>query len=254
MHTITIQELYNVGLHYGHKKEHSTPMTKPYVYSVRDGICVIDLGKTLEYLENALEVLKQAAQDGKTILFVGTKKQASPLVAAFAQALEVPYVTNRWPGGMLTNFTTIRKSLDHLEQLEKYAASDEFSKLKKREQKRTSDEIAKLHRAFDGIKTLTKLPDMLFVLDAEHEEIAVTEATRLGITTIGTIDTNGDPTKLDLFIPCNDDAPRGIKYVLQRVGEAMSEGVGKAWQAPESLTVDANQPVTVKKAGENGNA
>lgn len=253
MHTIKLQELYNVGLHYGHKKEHSTPMTKPFIYAVRDGICVIDLDKTLEYLENTLEVLKQAAADGKVVLFVGTKKQASPLVTALAQTLGLPYVTNRWPGGLLTNFTTIRKSLDNLESLEKYQTSDEYSKLKKKEQKRIEDEIAKLHRSFDGIKSLTKLPDILFVLDAKHEEIAVTEATRLGITTIGTIDTNGDPNQLDMFIPCNDDAPRGIKYVMQRIGESMSEGLGQTWQTPENLEVDAQQSITVKKVGGNGN-
>lgn len=251
MHPITLIELYNVGLHYGHKKEHSTPMTKPFVFAVRDGISVIDLDKTRHYLEETLEFLKKSANEGNTILFVGTKKQASPLVAALAQAIDMPYVTNRWPGGMLTNFTTIRKSLDHLETLEKYQDSDEFNKLKKREQKRIEDEIEKLHKSFDGIKSLTKLPDMIFVLDAENESIAITEATRLGITTIGTIDTDGDPHQLDMFIPCNDDAPRGIKYVMQRVGEAMSEGLGKDWQVPELLTVDANTPISIKKAGEN---
>lgn len=251
MHAITLEELYNVGLHYGHKKEHSTPMTKQFVYAVRDGISVIDLDKTRHYLEETLEFLKQATQGGKTILFVGTKKQASPLVAALAQALEMPYVTNRWPGGMLTNFTTIRKSLDHLEALEKHRTSEEFGKLKKREQKRIEDEIEKLHKSFDGVKSLTKLPDMIFVLDAQHESIAVTEATRLGITTMGTIDTDGDPHLLDMFIPCNDDAPRGIKYVMSRIGEAISEGLGKTWQAPEALTVDAAIPVSVKKVGGN---
>jgi small subunit ribosomal protein S2 len=254
MHPITLEELYNVGLHYGHKKEHSTPMTKPFVYSVRDGICVIDLNQTKDRLEEALEILKKAAAAGETVLFVGTKKQARPMVTALAQALGMPYVTNRWPGGMLTNFTTIRKSLDHLEELEKLAQAPEFAQLKKREQKRIQDEIDKLHRSFDGIKDMSKLPDVLFIIDGRNESIAIEEANRLGVMTIATIDTNGDPTKLDMFIPSNDDAPRGIKYMLQRIGEAMSEGLNKPWTIPAELEVSTDIPSTIKKVStSNGN-
>lgn len=256
MHDMTLQELYHVGLHYGHKKEHSTPMVRPYLYTVRDGICIFNLEKTLSHLEEVLAFLKQAASEGKTILFVGTKKQARPFVTALAKAVNMPYVTNRWYGGMLTNFTTVRKSLDNLHALEAQAASPEFGSLKKKEQKRVTDEIAKLHRSFDGIKDMTKLPDILFVVDAKEGVTAIQEATKLGITTIATVDSNGDPTKVDMVIPCNDDAPRGIKYLLQRLGEAMSEGQGKAFEVPEDLTVDMSQPVTVKKVGgtEDGNA
>ncbi|HEY1074211.1 MAG TPA: 30S ribosomal protein S2 [Patescibacteria group bacterium] len=254
MHPMTIQELYNVGLHYGHKKEHSTPMTRPYVYSVRDGICIFDLEKTLEHLETALEAVKTAAAQNKKVLFVATKKQARGLVTALAKSVDMPYVTNRWPGGMLTNFTTIRKSLDHMLDLEKTAAAPEFAKLKKKEQKRINDEIAKLHRSFDGIKDMTNLPDMIFIIDGKSEQIAIEEANKLGVTTIATIDSNGDPTKVDMFIPCNDDAPRGLKYVLQRVGEAICEGQGIKFEAPEELSVDTSELTTVKKVGTtNGN-
>jgi len=246
---MTLQELYNVGLHYGHKKEHSTPMTKPYIYAVRDGICIFDLEKTLNQLEMVLETLKKASSEGKTILFVGTKKQARPLISALAKAVNMPYVSNRWPGGMLTNFTTIRKSLEHLDALEKRTTTPEFALLKKREQLRISDEIAKLHRSFDGIRTMDKLPDILFVLDGKNESIALVEAARLGITTIATVDTDGDPTKVDMTIPCNDDAPRGIKYVLQRVGEAVAEGRGETLTVPEELAVETNQPILVKTVG-----
>jgi small subunit ribosomal protein S2 len=249
MHDMTLQELYNVGLHYGHKKEHSTPMMKPFVYSVRDGVCIFDLEKTMGHLESALEFLKQAADKGQTILFVGTKKQASPLVTSLAKTLGMPYVTNRWLGGMLTNFSTIRKSLDHLAELEKTAASPEFAALKKREQKRIHDEMAKLHRAFDGVKDMTRLPDILFIIDARHEEIAIEEANRLGLKAIATVDTNGNPKKLDMVIPCNDDAPRGLRYVLQRVGEAISEGQGKKFEIPEDLAVDTTAVTTIKKSG-----
>lgn len=249
MHEMTLQELYNVGLHYGHKKEHSTPMTRPFVYTVRDGICIFNLEKTLEHLETALTDLKKAAADGKTVLFVGTKKQARPLVTALGKSVGMPYVTNRWLGGMLTNFATVRKSLDNLAALEKLSQSPEFAKLKKKEQGRINDEIEKLHRSFDGIKEMTKLPDILFVIDGRHEHIAIQEATKLGITTIATVDTNGDPTRVDIAIPCNDDAPRGLRYVLQRVGEAIAEGQGKKFEVPQELEVDTATPIKVKKAG-----
>ncbi len=254
MHEMTLQELYNVGLHYGHKKEHSTPMTRPFVYTIRDGICIFDLEKTLSHLEESLQVLKKAASEGKTILFVGTKKQARPLVTAMAKAITMPYVTNRWPGGMLTNFTTIRRSLDHLADLEKKAQTPEFQALKKKEQKRIQDEITKLHTAFDGVKSMNKLPDILFIVDASSETIAIQETTKLGITTMATVDSNGDPTKVDMVVPCNDDAPRGLKYVLQRIGEAVSEGQGKTFEVPEDLTVDVSHPIQVKKVGGETNA
>ncbi len=247
MHPVTLEELYNVGLHYGHKKQHSTPMTRPYIYTVRDGICIFDLKQTQDHMEQALNYLKQQAADGKVILLVGTKKQARPLVTALAKAVDMPYITNRWLGGMLTNFSTVRKSLDHLQELEATAAKPEFSALKKKEQKRVNDEIAKLHRSFDGVKGMTKLPDVLFVIDENHEKNTIEEANRLGISVIATVDTDGDPTKLDLFIPCNDDAPRGLKYVLQRVLEAISEGQNKKIEVPEELAVDTATPIVIAK-------
>lgn len=249
MSSLVLQELYNVGLHYGHKKEHSTPMVRPYIYTVRDGICIFDLEKTRNELEKALAFLKQAAGKNQTILLVGTKKQARPLVTALAKAIEMPYVTNRWLGGMLTNFTTVRKSLDQLHSLEKQIETPEYAKLKKREQKRIQDEIEKLHRSFDGIKDLAKVPDIIFVIDGNHESNALTEAARLGVTVVSTMDTDGDPTKTDYVIPCNDDAPRGLKYVLSRVGEAISEGKGTTFTVPEDLVVDSSTPVVIKKAG-----
>lgn len=250
MHEITLQELFNVGLHYGHKKEHSTPKSRQYVYTIRDGVLIFDLEKTKTQLEEALKTLKEAAGRGDTILFVGTKKQASPLVTALAQSLKAPYVTNRWLGGMLTNFTTVRKSLDHLADLKAQTEKPEFAKLKKREQKRITDEIAKLHRSFDGVKDLSQLPNVLVIIDAKQESIAIEEATRLGITTIATVDTNGDPTKVDMAIPCNDDAPRGLKYVLLRIGEAIATGRGEAFEAPTDLSVNTDESITIKKVGD----
>lgn len=247
MREITLQDLYHVGLHYGHKKEHSTPMTRDYVYAIRDGIAIFNLELTRNQLEEARETLKKAAANGQTILFVGTKKQASPLVTALAKSIDMPYITNRWLGGMLTNFSTVRKSLEHMALLEKQAESPEFAKLKKKEQKRVTDEIAKLHRSFDGIKGLSKLPDMIFLIDGKSESIAIEEARRLGITVIGTVDTDGDPNKLDLAVPCNDDAPRGLKYLLQVIGEAVSEGLGKEFVFPEELAVDTSTPITIVK-------
>ncbi len=248
MRAMTLQELYNVGLHYGHKKEHSTPMTRPYVYMVRDGICIIDLAQTLHHLHMARDFLRQAASEGKTILMVGTKRQARPLVSALAKTLGLPYVTNRWFGGMLTNFVTIHRSLDHLAELEQQTASLEFGARPKREQKRVKDEIDKLHRSFDGIKDMSKLPDVLFVIDAHGEENALIEAAKMGVTTVATIDTNGDPRQVDYPIPCNDDSPRGLRYVLGRVGEAVSEGLGQTFTLPEELEVDTTNLPAIKKS------
>lgn len=249
MHEMTLQELYNVGLHFGHKKEHSTPMVRPYIYGVRDGICIFNLEKTLSQIEEALVFLKESAASGKTILFVGTKKQARPLVTSLAKSLDMPYVTNRWYGGLLTNFTTVRKSLDNMAELEKFMQSPEFKQLKKREQNRIAEKAEKLHRSFDGIKNMTKLPDIMFVIDERNEDTAIKEAEKLGITVVATVDTNGDPTNVDMVIPCNDDAPRGLKYLLQRIGEAVAEGKGETFTAPEDLEVDTSIPVKVKKAG-----
>lgn len=249
MQEIVLDELYNVGLHYGHKKEHSTPMVKPYVYTIRDGICIIDLSQTKMQLESSLDFLKATAAKGQTILLVGTKKQAKPLVTALAKSLELPYVTNRWLGGLLTNFTTVRKSLDQMNLLDKQIASPEFAKLKKGQQKRVTDESEKLHRSFDGIKDMSRQPDVIFVVDGNHESNTLVEAARLGITVVGTVDTDGDPTKIDYVIPCNDDAPRGLKYVLSRVGEAIAEGKGVKFETPTELTVDSTTAVTIKKTG-----
>lgn len=247
---ITLDQLYNVGLHYGHKKQNSTPMARTYIYGVRDNISIIDLAKTQEQLLKAVEVVKQAAANGQIVLFVGTKKQAQPLVAAMAKAVGMPFVANRWLGGMLTNFKTIRKSLDHLQELERSVASSEFAQLKKREQKRVTDEIAKLHRIFDGVTAMTKLPDVLFVIDGAEERIALGEAARLGITTVAVIDTDGDPSKVDYFIPANDDAPRGLKFILNTIGQAIAEGKGVEYQVPAGLEVSADQPTAIKKQQE----
>lgn len=246
---ITLDELYNVGLHYGHKKEHSTPMVKPYVYAIKDGICIFDLDQTKSGLEAACEFLKNAASKKQTILLVGTKKQAKPLVAALAKQLGLPHITNRWLGGLLTNFTTVRKSLDQLHKLEQQIATPEFAKLKKGEQKRVTDEADKLHRSFDGIKDLTHIPDILFVLDGNTEAIALVEAKRLGVTVVGTVDSDGDPSQIDYVIPCNDDAPRGLKYVLGQIGEAIAEGQGVKFELPGELEVDSSTPIAIKKTG-----
>lgn len=244
---VTLDQLYNVGLHYGHKKQNSTPMARDFIYAVRENISLIDLSKTKERLGEAIEIIKKATADGQAVLFVGTKKQARPLVAAMARSVEMPFVANRWLGGMLTNFKTIRKSLDHLEELEKSMTKPEFTRLKKREQKRVTDEIAKLHRIFDGITTMTKLPDILFVIDTHHEAIAIQEAKRLGITTIGIVDTDGDPTSVDWAIPANDDAPRSLKFLLNYIGMAVADGKGVKYEAPAELEVDFSQPLIIKK-------
>lgn len=250
MRPIVLDELYHVGLHYGHRKEHSTPMARPFIYGVRNGICLIDLDQTKIRLEQALAFLTESAAQNRTILLVGTKKQARPLVTALARSIGLPFVTTRWLGGLLTNFATVRRSLEHMAELAATVAGPDFTHRKKSEQKRLVDALEKLHRAFDGIAKLDKIPDIIFVVDVHHESVAVGEAARLGVTLVGTVDTNGDPTKLDYPIVSNDDAPRGLKYILQRVGEAIAEGQGKKFVVPAPLAVDASVPTVIKKSGD----
>lgn len=254
MREIVLDELFNVGLHYGHKKEHSKPMVKPFVYTIQDGVCIFDLAQTKSGLEAACAFLQKSAQNGQTILLVGTKKQAKPLIHALAKELNLPHITNRWLGGLLTNFTTVRQSLDQLARLEKVIATPEFAKLKKGEQKRITDEADKLHRSFDGIKDLTRVPDVMFVLDGNTEKLALDEAQRLGVTVVATIDSDGDPTKVEYAIPMNDDAPRGLKYALACIGEAIAEGQGSNFTLPEELVVDSSTAVKIKKTGTSEDA
>lgn len=213
----TLTDLLEVGAHFGHKKEKSSPRARQYTYTIRDSIYVINLEKTIEQLELAIDYLKKAVGSGKTILFVGTKSQAKKAVLKLAEAVNMPYMVERWPGGTLTNFETIRKSLTTLVKLEEQIASPEFKNYTKKERMRIEEKVKKLNSIFSGIKDLRTLPDVLFVVDAAKEDVAVAEANIAKVPIIGICDTNANPDLLTIPIPANDDSEKTIDLLLQKI-------------------------------------
>ncbi len=217
----TLGELLEVGAHYGHKKERSFPRAKKFTYTIRDSIYVIDLEKTIEQLKKAIEFLQKAIQNGKVILFVGTKRQAKDAIKKTAQDLKMPYIIERWLGGTLTNFETINKSLKKLTELEELTKSEDFAKYTKKERKRIEEKKARLEAIFEGLKNMSKLPDVLFVLDTAKENVAVLEAKRMNIPIVGVCDTNANPDLIDIPIPANDDSQNSIKLILSKIEEGL---------------------------------
>jgi len=206
--------MLETGVHFGHKKERSHPRMKDYIYTLRDGVYVIDLEKTKDLLEKATAFLKRETQSGKTILFVGTKRQARDIVMDLAEKLGAPYVIHRWLGGTLTNFETVRKSLNELERLEAQMKTTEFEALTKKEKKLIEEKQEKLLSVFGGIRQLKSLPDAIFVVDANREKIVLEEASRMNIPVVGMCDTDADPTKITYPIPSNDEAAKAIELIL----------------------------------------
>lgn len=217
----TLTELLEAGAHFGHKKEKSFPRAKQFIYTIRDSVYVINLEKTLEQLEKAIEYLKKEIGAGKTVLFVGTKSQAKEIVKNTALNLHMPYMVERWPGGTLTNFETIRKSLKTLASLEEQIKSPEFAKFTKKERKRIEEKSAKLNLVFEGIKDLNSLPDALFVVDTARELVAVLEARKVNLPILGVCDTNANPDLIDIPIPANDDSQNTIKLLLNQIEEGV---------------------------------
>ena len=197
----------------------------PYIFMERNGIHIIDLYKTVAKVDEAAEVMKNLAKQGKKILFVATKKQAKQIVADKASAVGMPYVIERWPGGMLTNFPTIRKAIKKMTTIDKMTKDGTFDNLSKREKLQITRQRAKLEKTLGSIADLTRLPSALFVVDVMKEHIAVREANRLGIPVFGMVDTNSDPTNIDYVIPANDDATKSVEVILSAVCEAMNEGL-----------------------------
>ena len=218
---LTITELFEAGAHFGHKKEKSFPRAREFTYAIRDNVYVVDLEKTLQQLQKAIDYLKKSIQDGKIILFVGTKRQAKDAVKKIAQDLNLPYMTERWPGGMLTNFETIRRSLKTLTDLEGEMASEEFKLFTKKERKRIEEKCQKLNLIFEGVKNLRSLPDVLLVVDTAKEDVAVKEALRKEIPIVGICDTNANPDLIDIPIPANDDSKKTIELILKTIEEGM---------------------------------
>ena len=225
MATPTFEQLLEAGCHFGHLKRKWNPAMAPYISMERNGIHIIDLYKTAAKIEEAANALKQIAKSGKKVLFVATKKQAKEAIAEKAAAVNMPYVIERWPGGMLTNFPTIRKAVKKMTQIDKMTKDGTFDNLSKREKLQITRQRAKLEKNLGSIADLSKLPAALFVVDVMKEHIAVAEANRLGIPVFGIVDTNSDPENIDFVIPANDDASKSIDVILGAVTAAMAEGL-----------------------------
>ncbi len=218
-------QLLQAGCHFGHLKRKWNPAMAPYIYTERNGIHIIDLHKTVVKIDEAADALKQIAKSGKKILFVATKKQTKEIIAEKAQSVGMPYVIERWPGGMLTNFPTIRKAVKKMANIDKLMTDGTFNNLSKRELLQVTRQRAKLEKNLGSIADLTRLPSALFVVDVLKEQIAVREANRLGIPVFGIVDSNSDPKNIDFIIPANDDAKDSVEVILSACCAAINEGI-----------------------------
>ena len=225
MSNTNFDELLNAGCHFGHLTRKWNPKMAPYIFMERNDIHIIDLNKTAIMLDKASAALKQIAKSGRKILFVATKKQAKDIVAEKISNINMPFVTERWPGGMLTNFPTIRKAIKKMATIDKMTKDGTFDNLSKREKLQITRQRAKLEKTLGSIVDLTRLPSALFVVDVMKEHIAVREANRLGIPVFGIVDTNSDPSNIDFVIPANDDATKSIEVILDACCAAMQEGL-----------------------------
>jgi len=225
MSKITVQQLLNAGVHFGHLRRKWNPQMAPYIFMEKNGIHIIDLNKTVLQLEDASNALKQMARSGKKILFVGTKKQAKDIIAEKAKGCDMPYVTERWPGGMLTNFQTIRKTVKKMSRLDSMVKDGTAETLSKKERLVLDRTKTKLEKDFGSIADLNRLPAAIFIVDIKREHIAGAEAKRLNIPTFGMVDTNSNPNDVDFAIPANDDAADSVALILDYVTQAIREGL-----------------------------
>ena len=242
-------QLLQAGCHFGHLKRKWNPAMAPYIYTERNGIHIIDLHKTVMKIDDAAEALKNIARQGKKILFVGTKKQTKEVIAEKATSINMPYVIERWPGGMLTNFPTIRKAVKKMANIDKLMSDGTFGNLSKRELLQITRQRAKLEKNLGSIADLTRLPSALFVVDVMKENIAVKEANRLGIPVFGIVDTNSDPKDIDFVIPANDDAKDSVEVILNACCQAIAEGIEerKVEKADEKAADAQNEAETEEK-------
>ena len=227
MSRTNFNELLEAGAHFGHLKRKWNPAMAPYIFTEKNGIHIIDLNKTVVKVDSVAEALKQIAKSGKKILFVATKKQAKDIVAEKVKALGMPYVTERWPGGMLTNFATIRKAVKKMSTIDKMSTDGTFNNISKNEKLQISRMRAKLETNFGSIADLTRLPAALFIVDISKEHIAVAEAKKLSIPTFAIVDTNSDPNAVDFAIPANDDASTSITLLVDIITKAVAEGLSE---------------------------
>ena len=250
MSRVNFDQLLEAGVHFGHLKRKWNPAMAPYIFMERNGIHIIDLYKTVAKVDEAAEVMKNLAKQGKKVLFVATKKQAKQVVADKASSVGMPYVIERWPGGMLTNFPTIRKAIKKMATIDKMTKDGTFDNLSKREKLQITRQRAKLEKTLGSIVDLTRLPSALFVVDVMKEHIAVREANRLGIPVFGMVDTNSDPNNIDYVIPANDDATKSVEVILGAICEAMNEGLQerKAEKIDTEAAGEGEPPKTERKA------
>ena len=260
-------QLLEAGCHFGHLKRKWNPAMAPYIFMERNGIHIIDLNKTIIKIDEAAEALKNIARSGRKILFVSTKKQGQEVVAEKAKEMGMPYITERWAGGMLTNFPTIRKAVKKMASIDKMMQDGTFDNISKREKLQITRQREKLEKNLGSISDLTRLPSAVFVVDVMKEHIAVAEANRLGIPVFGIVDTNSNPNNIDFVIPANDDATKSIEVILSAIAEAVKEGleerkVEKADEEAAAAQAEANEDAPqhkerrqrVKKAGEKKEA
>jgi len=234
------QQLLEAGVHFGHLKKKWNPKMLPYIFAEKKGIHIIDLNKTVEGLQETASALKQIARSGKKVLFVGTKKQAKDIVTECAQRVNMPFVTERWLGGMLTNFNTVRKSVKKMQSIDKMLNDGSFDSITKKERLTLTRDKEKMEKVLGGIAQLGRVPAALFIVDIGHEHIALAEAKRLGITTFGVVDTNCDPNKVDFAVPANDDATKSIAIITNYITAAIAEGLAERQAAREEEGDDAH--------------
>ncbi len=254
MSNTTFEELLEAGCHFGHLTRKWNPKMAPYIFMERNGIHIIDLHKTAVKVDVAAAAIKQIAKSGRKILFVATKKQAKGIVSEKVAAVNMPYVTERWPGGMLTNFPTIRKAVKKMSTIDKMEADGTLNHLSKREKLQVSRQRAKLEKNLGSIVDLTRLPAALFVVDVMKEYIAVKEANRLGVPVFAMVDTNSSPDGIDFVIPCNDDASSSVSIILDIVTAAIKEGLSERKVEKDSADSSDSKPASKPKKAKKGEA
>ena len=248
MTQVTFDQMLEAGVHFGHLKRKWNPNMAPYIFMERNGIHIIDLYKTQAKLEEATKALKQIAKSGRKILFVATKKQAKDIVAESVKKVNMPYVTERWPGGMLTNFATIRKAVRKMTAIDKMKTTSAWDNLSKREKLQIERERAKLEKNLGSIADMNRLPSALFIVDINKEHIAVAEARKLNIPTFAMVDTNSDPTLINFPIPANDDASKSIALIVNAATQAIAEGLAERKMAREKKAAENKAKAADKEA------
>src|SRR5271154_2380375 len=242
------QQLLEAGVHFGHLRKKWNPKMLPYIFAEKKGIHIIDLNKTVEGLQEAAAALKSIAKSGKKIMFVATKKQAKEIVTEAAKRVNMPFVTERWLGGMLTNFNTVRKSVKKMQSIEKMLNDGTLDSITKKERLTLTRDKEKMEKVLGGIAQISRVPAALFLVDIGHEHIALSEAKRLNITTFGMVDTNCDPNKVDFAIPANDDATKSIAIIVNYVTAAVAEGLAERLAAKDEDVEDVTTDENEKKA------